>query len=253
MEKVIHTTKTRKLIGPVHTIESEFAVFESLDEHAIETKQERVEFERYDRQGRLVEEISGYRMQIDGVYRDVYIYDPVHGELLEHQEYNEAGNLTGKEIFEPGPNLGRIAKSYYFGWDNELILSSILVFDAGWNLIEVSHFDANGDLRPKSTTSPSTTIVTRQLDEFTTEEQRFAPDGSLGLKVVNAYDSNGNKTEFSCIDPDGTLGIKEVYEYEFDAFSNWTSNKTYRWVTGWGACHLYPHTITRRKIAYYPE
>ena len=247
----MQTTKSRTLIGPVHIIESEFAVFETIDGNVIETGHEPVNFERYDRDGRLLEEISLVRWQIDGVYRDVYLYN-VNGVLFEHQEYNEDGTLTGKQQFESGPGGSRISKSYYVNWTNELVLSTRLQFDDQGKLVEVTHYDDTGNILPKQPNSPTTKTIITQIDEFTVEERRFEPDGSPMSSIVTSYDANGNKKEVSCIDPDGTLGIKEVYEYDLDTYGNWTSMKSYRWVIGWGDFHLRPSTITRRKIVYYP-
>jgi hypothetical protein len=96
-----------------------------------------------------------------------------------------------------------------------------------------------------------TKTITTQTDDFTFEERRFEPDGSPRESIVTSYDPMGNEKEFSCIEADGKLTIKQVYEYEFDTIGNWTSKKAYRWVIGWGEFHLYPFTITRRKIVYY--
>lgn len=249
----MHTTKSRKLIGPVHTVESEFAVFDTVDGNTIETRHEQANFERYDRDGRLLEEISAERMLIDQVYRDVYLYN-TNGDLIEHQEYEDHGVLLGKQVFEPGSDDGRISKSYYVGWNKELVLSSLLLFDNQGEMVEVTHFDETGNVLPKSPNSTfnknTITTLTEQIDEFTFQERRFKSDGSPSTSIVRSYDINGNEMEFSCIEPNGKLSIKEVYEYEFDAMGNWTSKKSYRWVIGWGEFHLYPYTITRRRIVY---
>lgn len=246
------TRKSRKLVGPVHTVECEFAVFETKDGQTVEARHEPACFERYDLDGRLLEEISAERLLINQVYRDVYIYDD-QGDLIEREEYGygEDGVLTGKHVWGKGKDGNRIEKHYYVGRTNILTLGSILFFNSDNEFVDVTHYDESGNALPKTPEYPTTKTITTRIDEFTIEERRFDLDGSPSTSIVRSYDPNGNEKEFSCIEPDGTLSIKEEYEYEFDTTGNWTSMKAYRWVIGWGEFHLFPSTITRRKIVYY--
>ncbi len=104
------TRETRKLIGLVKKVESEFAVFENIDEKLTETRNQSAGYSIYNLEGRLIEEVSPYRLMMYDAYRDVYFYNE-KGELNYREEYDENNFLFGKTIFEKSIDGSLIKKA----------------------------------------------------------------------------------------------------------------------------------------------
>ena len=251
------TREKRKLLGSVRSVEAEFAVFEITDGNAKEIRHQPAGYELYDLEGKLIEEISPYRLMMEDSYKDIYFYDE-HGKLYQREEYDENEILNGKTIFEQYNDGNRIEKNYYFDNQGNLIIGSHSIYDSEDKHIETSHYDANGNIDPihiyEASSKPVRKVEENTIsndDEYITESFHYDEEGKLHHRTVTSYDPNGNKKEFSGYELDGTLYQKTKYDYEFDLVGNWTKRLQYWWVSGWGKFRLIPWTVTRRKIDYY--
>ena len=251
------TRETRKLIGSVRSVEAEFAEFEVTDGSAKEIRHQPAGYELYDFEGKLIEEISPYRLMMDDSYKDIYFYDE-QGKLYQREEYDENETLNGKTIFEQYSNGNRIEKNYYFDNYEILKLGSHTIYDSEDNHIETSHYDVKGNVDPKhiykASSKPTRKVEENTIannDGYIIESLHYDEEGKLHHKTVSSYDSNGNQKEFFGYELDGTLYQKTKYDYEFDSVGNWTKRLQFWWVIGWGEFRLIPWTITYRKIDYY--
>ncbi len=249
------TREKRKLIGLVRRVEAEFAVFEIIDGNATETRHQSAGYEVYDLEGKLIEEISSYRLLIDDTYKDIYIYNE-QGKLIERDEYDENESLVGKTIFEQSDNGNRIEKHYYFDGHGKLKLGSHTLYDNEDNIVETAHYDENEKVTPHHVykSNPSQKVRKNTVfsdDGYTIEEFRYDEKNEYTHRKTTSYDSKGNRKEYFCYEPDGTLYLKDEYNYKFDSVGNWIEETKYHWVIGWGEFRLIPLTVTRREIDYY--
>src|SRR4030095_14038883 len=102
----------RKLFGPVLCVTYEFVVFEERDGEPIEIRDHLAGYELFDREGRILEEVSADRNLIDQVYKDAFVYDE-EGKVAQHIELDENDRAEGKSIFEYAEN-GNIIESHYY-------------------------------------------------------------------------------------------------------------------------------------------
>lgn len=250
------TRETRKLFGLVKSVSAEFAEFEISNGKATEIRQQAAGYEKYDLQGRLVKEISPYRLMMEDSYKDVYFYD-VEGNLISRDEYKEDGSLLGKTTFEQLENGNRIEKNFYY--DNEnLKIGSHSIYDSENNHIETSHYDENGNVDPRHIYEARQESLRKveekfsyNTDENIVEAFHYDENGNYTHRTVTTYDLKGNQKDFSSYDLHKKLVQKTRYVYEFDSSGNWIKQLQYWWVIGWGEFNLRPWTVTRRKIEYY--
>ncbi len=251
------TRKDRKLLGLVHSIEAEFAEFEIINGNAIEVRNTLAGYELYDLEGKLIEEISPYRLMMEDSYKDVYIYD-IEGKLISRDEYAENGSLIGKTIFETYINGSRIEKHYYFDNQQILKLGSHIIYDSEDKHLEKVSYDENENIdlnhiynynsKPLRKTKES---ITFKGDERIVKSYYYDEDDIVTSSAEISYYSQENIKAFSSFDEGGNLVGKHTYEYDFDLQGNWITKRQYWWTIGWGEYNLIPWTITRRKIQYY--
>jgi hypothetical protein len=249
------TREKRKLMGSARRVDCNFAVFEIIDGNPIETRHQSAGYSIYDLDGKLIEEVSPYRLMMDDSYKDIYIYDK-QDKLIKRDEYDENELLRGKTTFDQIDSKNRIERHYYYDKQGLLKLGSHTIYDSEDELIETAHYDENENVSPQHIykSNPSKKIRKNNLpdnDGYTIEEFRNNERGKFTDRTVTSYDAKGNLKEFSCYNSDGTLTLKDEYEYEFDSVRNWIKKIQYHWVIGWGEFSLIPLTISRRQIDYY--
>lgn len=254
------TREKRKLIGPVKKVEAEFAVFEIIDGKLTETKNQPAGYAIYDLEGKLVEEVSPYRLMMYDAYKDVYFYDE-SGELDYREEYDENDSLIGKTVFERSIDGNLTEKHYYFDQQGKLKLGSHFVYESEADdhedsIIEIAHYDESGKIIPRHfhqyhPSENNRKKIINSDDGYIVEESRFNEKGEYSHRIKTVYDSRGNRKEHFCYDPDGTLNLKDEFVYKFDSAGNWIEQIVHHWVIGWGEFKLTPLSITRRKIDYY--
>lgn len=255
------TRETRKLIGLVKKVEYEFAVYETVDGTLKETRHQSTGYSIFDFEGRLIEEVSPYRLMMYDAYKDIYFYNE-KGELDYREEYDEDNLLFGKTTFEKSADGNLIEKHFYFDNEGKLKLGSHFIYD-GENvdeedsIIEIAHYDENEKIAPehfyqcKLPEKIKKNLINN--DGYTIEELRINENGELSHRELSIYDSKGNKKEFFCYEPDGTLYLKDEFAYKFDSTGNWIEQINNQWVIGWGEFKLTPLAITRCKIEYYDK
>jgi len=249
------TREKSKLIGLVRRVEVEFAVFEIIDGNATETRHQPAGHSLYDLEGKLIEEISPYRLMMEDAYKDIYIYNE-QGKLIERDEYDENESLRGKTTFEQDENGNQIEKHYYFDSRGILKLVFHTIYDREDSFVETAHYDENEKIIPKHVykSNPSEKVKINTVfndNGYIVEECRNNENKEFTDKAVTSYDSKGNIKEFSCYKSDGTLSLKDEYSYEYDSVGNWIKQIQYHWVIGWSEFRLIPLTVTRREIDYY--
>jgi hypothetical protein len=242
------------LLGPVRSVEGISSNLEVVDGKLTETYTQVAECLLFDREGRLLEAISRERELLYDVFKDIYKYD-ADGNLIERDEFNRDGRLTGKGIFERDAEGNLIENHYYALDDGNLVLGSRVFRDHG-RVIQTMHFDAKGKpIRPvMGTNLPATTaeFTRTQTDVgYMVEERRKSEKKEHRIRIVTNYDHNGNILDYSTYEADGEMYIKQEFEYEFDSVGNWTTQNASRWVVGWGEFRLVPFTVTHRKIEYF--
>lgn len=257
------TRKTHNLIGLVKKVEAEFAVFENIDGILQEARHQSAGYSIYDLEGKLIEEVSSYRLMMYDAYKDVYFYNE-NGDLDFREEYDENNSLIGKTVFEKSVDGNLIEKEYYFDKEENLKLGSHYIFEGENNdsedglIIEIAYYDENGKISPEHfyRENPSDKIKNNVIntDEgYTVEELRKNEKGEFSHRIKTVYDLTGNKKEYFCYEPDGTLYLKDEFDYKFDSNGNWIEQIQNHWVIGWGEFKLVPLTITRRKIDYFDK
>jgi hypothetical protein len=250
------TRKTRKLFGPVKSVDAKSAEFEISNGKTTEVRQRSDGYEKYDLQGRLVEEISPYRLMTEDSYKDIYFYD-VEGNLVSRDEYKEDGSLLGKTTFEKLEDGNRIEKNFYY--DNENLKIGIhSIYDSENNHIETSYYDEKGNVDPRhiyqSSLYSSRKVeenISYNTNEYIVEASHYDENGNYTHRTVTSYDLKDNQKDFSSYDLNENLVQKTRYVYEFDSSGNWIERLQYWWVIGWGEFNLRPWAVTRRKIKYY--
>ena len=251
------TRGERKLLGLVRSVEATFAEFEIIDGNAIEIRHQPAGYALYDLEGKLIEEISPYRLMMEDSYKDIYKYD-TEGKLVSRDEYREDGSLMGKTTFEQDYKGNLIERTYYFDNHGTLKIGFHTICDSENNHIETSHYDENGDVDPRHIYKASSKPV-RKVEENTVfndeghivEALHYDDEGNAQYRTVTTYDTKENEKEFSEFELNGTLRRKYKYDYEFDSAGNWTKQLQYYWAIGWGEFRLIPYTVTNRKIDYY--
>jgi site-specific DNA-cytosine methylase len=262
------TRQIRKLIGLVKKVETDFAVFENINGILKETRHQFAGYSIYDLEGRLVEEVSPYRLMMYDAYKDIYFYDE-NGELAYREEYDENNLLIGKSVFEKSVYGNLKENNYYFDDTKNLKLGSHLVYEGDNNdqdadiasnssIIEVAHYDKDEKINPqhfhKYDSSERIKIETTHNESGRIDQiYAFNDKGEFSHKMTRVYDLNGNNIEHFCYDSDGTLYLKDEYVYKFDLVGNWIEQVDHHWVIGWGEFNLTPLSITRRKIEYFDK
>ena len=262
------TRETRKLIGLVKKVEAEFAVFEIVAGNLAETRNQSAGYSIYNLEGKLIEEVSPYRLMMYDAYRDIYFYDE-KGDLDYREEYDENDSLFGKTIFEKTIEGNLVEKHYYFDNQGKIKLGSHriyngdAIYDGNTNdeedsVIETANYDENEKIIPRHyhQVNPSEKVrknIINTDDGYIVEEFRFNEKGEFSHRISTVYDSRGNRKEYFCYENDGTLYLKDEFVYEFDSIGNWIKQIQNHWVTGWGEFKLTPLSVTRRKIDYYHE
>lgn len=256
------TRETRKLIGLVKKVEAEFAVFEIIDGKLTETRNQSAGYSIYDLEGKLVEEVSPYRLMMYDAYKDVYFYNE-KGLLDYREEYDENNSLIGKTIFEKSIDGNLIEKHYYFDKQGKLKLGSHFIYEGDTNdeedlIIEIAHYDEKEKITPQhfyqfNPSENNRKNIININGGYIVEALRFNEKGEYSHREKTIYDSRGNRKEYFCYEPDGILYLKDEFVYKFDSAGNWIEQIDNHWVTGWGEFKLTPLSITRRKIDYFDK
>jgi hypothetical protein len=238
------------LLGHVRSVDGTYSYFDGTPS---ETRTEPADYALFDREGRLLEDRSGEREILDGIYKDIYKYD-ADANLIEREEYDRQNVLTGKSFFETNTEGHLVENHYYISRESNLVLGSKTFYGPD-DTIRVVHFDTNGEpLKSASISSPAQTTETIRTPTDTgymDDERQYNDKGELTFRKVTNYDRLGNDLDFSVYEPNGDMSIREEYVYEFDSEGNWTEQFVTRWVVGWGEYRLIPSMVTRRKIDYF--
>jgi hypothetical protein len=256
------TRETRKLVGLVHKVEIEFAVFEIIDGKLTETTNHSRGHSVYDLEGKLVEDVSPYRLMMYDAYKDVYFYNE-KGDLDYREEYDANDSLIGKTIFEKSIKGNLIERRFYFDTEGKFKIGSHFVYEGNTNddedsIIESAHYDENEKIIPESFHQYDPSEHTKKKiintdNGYIVEELRFNEKGIFSHRIKTVYDSQGNRKEHFCYEPDGTLYLKDEFVYKFDSTGNWIEQIDNHWVIGWGEFKLTPLSITRRRIEYFDK
>lgn len=262
------TRESRKLSGPVRKVETEFAVFETVDGKLTETGNHPSGYEIFDTDGKLLEDGSEYRLVVQDAYRHVYFYDEA-GELDFREEFDENDAPVAKTIFERSEDGKLVEKHYYFDREGKLKLGYHSIYEGDRindseahdqeNLVvEVAHYDENEKIIPRHSKryEPFDQIRRNTIeyeDGYAIEEFRANERGEFSLRVKTVHDADGNVKEHFCYEPDGTLYLQDEYVYRYDRHGNWIEQIQKHWVIGWGEFKLTPLSVARRKIEYFEE
>lgn len=193
------------------------------------------------------------REQMDGVFRDVYHYDP-DGRLIERIEYEFNGDITGKTIFDTTDGGFRIEEHWYVTLSGSYQPSSKLIFDQNNIFLHGVRLEPTGPVElplDYFRSGREEEIVSSVADSSIVEIRRYDKNDQLSLRTLTRYDLQGTRKEFSCFEPDGTMYLRDEFEHEYDSTGNWISEVQSHWVIGWGEFRLVPSTTTIRQIEYF--
>src|SRR5215203_4762168 len=129
---------TFKLIGPVRTVTSTFSELEVVGVETVEIRTQPAGYLLFDSDGRLIEEISPYRLMMEDVYKDIYVYND-EGDLIEREEYNEVGSCISKTVFESDDEGNLVENQYYLSARGVFVLESKVI-----NGKDTIRFDVDG-------------------------------------------------------------------------------------------------------------
>ena len=245
----------RGLIGPVRSVHSEWAALSLVDGQECEEKCEPSEYEIYDPAGRLIEETSAERLQMQDPYKFVYRYDD-NGNLIARDEYDYEGLLDFETIYFQGENGARTERTY-----NPINRAySERIYDREGNILEIAHCHKDGTVESKY-------IYKYKKDGNKLEETSYEYRADYNYYRVNADSSVTTVTSYVSHKEEGELKDKTVRTY--DAQGSEVERVIYRhdgsmwakWVTTFDADgrtveeHQYGAgcAITRRKVTTYDK
>ncbi len=234
---LLRTAKTSAeragLTGPVRTVRTETAYFSNRAGPWVEGPRNLSSIAHYDTGGNQTEELR-YRpggtlsekliftYDANGNRTKIVVESPDGSPSTTSHTYDARGNLIRTAF----PTGGTAAYSYdedgnqvqdaYYAADSSLLSRSVYRYDRAGNRIEATHYGSQ----------PSRGYVSRTVFSYDAAgrlagETSYGEGGAFTGQTASAYDTRGNKTEWSVFDHARRLKAKHTYRYEYDARGNW--------------------------------
>lgn len=196
------------LNGPVRSVRTEEAMFSGRRGHCVQDPKRLVKMTTYDPSGSLLEYTD---FNIDGtVHSKVSFGRDLGGSKSEEAYYDGKGHLYRKRFFRPEPDA-RLIREESYGPEGSLVARTLPSYNETGILSQLETYDGAGILTHSR--------IYDQAGNLTEDIQY--ENGSVSVKSVGIYDSNGNKLEESHFKADGSLfsesllnPAKIIYSYD---------------------------------------
>lgn len=248
----------RGYFGAVQSVRTESIEF-ALEEGKLQRgKRKLTSIERFDRQGRLLEDIH---LKDDGsiLWSDKYIYDSqgrlieslgkhskfvylpdrqtykydIQGNLIEVNGYNSSGELVNANEYvydEKNRKIQWTSMSYH-PEENSKPHRWTYAYDEQGRSKEVRAFsNEGGGFKPTdSLGTPHRKLYIYRENDKPEIILLFKVDGSFAGLESRKYDRRGNEVEEIEYNERGLIKKRTKYRYRFDRFGNWIQQNTYEW------------------------
>jgi len=158
---------------------------------------------RYDSKGNKIEEKDYYTSK-GNLKSKVSIKNNSDGKKIEESYFNPQGGLYAKNIFRYDSKGNKIEVIESNSEESPSSKDLFKYNDKGY-LIEELHYNSEGNL--------STRYTYKYDINNLIESNWYKGDGKLDMKIINKYDSKGNKIEDKTYDSKGNITSTETFIY----------------------------------------